>query len=186
MKSRQCVNIKALSIGDKDEFTSLYTQYWNQVYSFSRLYLVNPDTAEEVVQEVFIKVWEAKETLRDDVDFKGFLFIVTRNLIFSKFRKDLNEDYYKLTVLNALEQSYTIEDELEAKDLSAYIDILIQNLPPRCKEIFILSRTENMSYKEIAEKLAISEKTVENQISKALGYLKKNLRLLSVFLLLTT
>jgi len=110
------------------------------------------------------------------------MFVITRNLIFNQHRKNLNEDFYKMTVLAAMEDSYDIEEEIEAKNLSEYIDMLINELPPRRREIFNLSRKGNKSYKEIAELLNISEKTVENQISEALKYLRKNITLLSLFL----
>lgn len=182
MLSDYFVDIIALNKGDKTVFSSLYSHYWHQVYNFSRLYLTSQDAAEEVVQEVFVKVWESRETLRADTSFKGLLFIITRNLIFSKFRKEVNEDFYRMTVLKSVEESYTIEEEIEANDLKEYLKILINDLPPRCREVFILSRKENKSYKEIAELLSISEKTVENHISKALKILKENITMLSLFL----
>lgn len=174
--------ILLLKQNSKEAFTALYKKYWRQVYNFSRLYLTNQDTAEEVVQEVFIKVWEGRDFMREDDNFKGLMFIITRNLIFNQHRKNLNEDFYKMTVLAAIEDSYDIEEEIEAKNLSEYIDMLINELPPRRREIFNLSRKGNKSYKEIAELLNISEKTVENQISEALKYLRKNITLLSLFL----
>jgi RNA polymerase sigma-70 factor, ECF subfamily len=174
--------ISVLKQGSKEAFTSLYKMYWKQVYNFSRLYLTNPTSAEEVVQEVFIKIWESREFIREDDNFKGLLFIITRNLIFNHHRKNLNEEFYKVTVLAAMEEPYHVEEEIEAKNLSEYIDLLISELPPRRREIFNLSRKEHKSYKEIALLLDISEKTVENQISEALKYLKKNITLLVLFL----
>ena len=174
--------IVALKQGGKEAFTTLYQQYWRQVYNFSRLYLLNQSATEEVVQEVFIKVWESREFMREDDNFKGLLFIITRNLIFNRHRKHLNEDFYKVTVLSAIEDPYDVEEEIDAKDLSRYIDTLIDELPERRREIFNLSRKEHKSYKEIAQILHISEKTVENQISEALKFLKKNITLLSLFL----
>ena len=158
--------ILLLKQGSKDAFTALYKQYWKQVYNFSRLYLISADAAEEVVQEVF----------------KGLLFIITRNLIFNRHRKNVNEDFYKVTVLAALEEPYDVEEEIDAHNLQEYIDRLIDELPPRRREIFNLSRKEQKSYKEIALLLNISEKTVENKISEALKYLKKNITLLLLFI----
>ena len=170
-----------LKQGSKEAFTTLYKQYCKQVYDFSCLYLTSVSAAEEVVQEVFIKVWESREFLREDDNFKGLLFIITRNMIFNQHRKKLNEDFYRVTVLAAMEQSYDIEDEIETNNLREYIDLLIEELPPRRREIFNLSRKENKSYKEIALLLNISEKTVENQIHEALKFLKKNITLLLFF-----
>ncbi|KKB53976.1 RNA polymerase sigma-70 factor [Parabacteroides gordonii] len=174
--------ISLLKQSNKDAFTTLYKNYWRQVYNFSRLYLTTKEAAEEVVQEVFIKVWESRDFIREEDNFKGLLFIITRNMIFNQHRKSVNEDFYKMTVLTAMEASYDIEEEIEAKSLGEYIDMLIAELPPRRQIIFNLSRKENKTYKEIAELLDISEKTVENQIREALKYLRQNITLLSLFL----
>lgn len=176
------VLILLLKQSNQEAFTTLYKKYWKQVYNFSRLYLTSQSVAEEVVQEVFIKVWESRDFMREGDNFKGLLFIITRNLIFNMHRKNLNEDFYKMTVLSAMENSYDIEEEIDAKNLGEYIDLLIADLPPRRREIFNLSRKENKSYKEISLLLGISEKTVENQIGEALKFLRKNLILLSLFL----
>ena len=180
MEERELILL--LKQSSKDAFTALYKQYWKQVYNFSRLYLTSADAAEEVVQEVFIKIWETREFLREDDHFKGLLFIITRNLIFNRYRKNVNEEFYKVTVLAALEEPYDVEEEIDAHNLKEYIDRLIDELPPRRREIFNLSRKGQKSYKEIALLLDISEKTVENQISEALKYLKKNITLLLLFI----
>lgn len=174
--------IRKLRQSDKKAFTSLYELYWRKVYNFSRLYLYNQSVAEEVVQEVFVKIWEKRELIKENENFKGLLFIITRNLIFNRHKKNVNEEVYKITVLSAMEESYDPEEEIEARSLSEYIDKLIEELPPRRREIFNLSRRKHKSYKEIAEILHISEKTVENQISEAIRYLKKNVLLLIIFL----
>lgn len=173
----------ALKTDSEYGFAILYKRYWHQVYNFCRLYVKSRDVAEEIVQDVFVKVWESRKLIREDDNFKGLLFIITRNLVFNQYRKNINEDLYKITVLSSMEVSYSIEEEIDARDLSDYIDSLIKDLPTRRREIFDLSRKKNMSYKEIAGLLDISEKTVENQISEALKYLKSNLPLLTIFLL---
>ena len=141
-----------------------------------------PSIWRNICKEVFIKIWETREFLCEDDHFKGLLFIITRNLIFNRHRKNVNEDFYKVTVLAALEEPYDVEEEIDAHNLQEYIDRLIDELPPRRREIFNLSRKEQKSYKEIAILLNISEKTVENQISEALKYLKKNITLLLLFI----
>ncbi|MFV0582413.1 MAG: RNA polymerase sigma-70 factor [Parabacteroides gordonii] len=173
--------IKSLKEGSREAFSILYKQYWTRVYHFCTLYLNNRERAEDVVQEVFIKIWEFRHLIRDDERFESFLFIITRNLIFNQFRKDLNEDFYKMTVLSAMENSYDIEDEIDAYNLSKYIDQLIAELPERRRLIFNLSRKEYKSYKEIALLLNISEKTVKNQIAEALKFLRQNIPLLIYF-----
>ena len=158
MKERQI--IKSLKEGDREAFSMLYKQYWEKVYHFCGLYLNN----------------------REDDNFKGLLFVITRNLIFNQHRKNVNEDFYKMTVLSAMETSYDLEEEITAYNLGEYINHLIEELPERRRVIFNLSRKEHKSYKEIAFQLNISEKTVENQISEALKFLKKNIMLLIWFI----
>lgn len=171
-----------LKDGNKNAFTALYKSYWGQVHNFSRLYLTSPEEAEEVVQEVFVKVWEARLFLKEDESFKGFLFIITRNIIFNQFRKSFNENAYKVTVLNSTNEAYDIEGEMDASDLRIYIDKLILELPPRQQEVFRMSREQHLTYKEISLRLAISEKTVERHINEALKFLKKNIYLFNIFL----
>lgn len=179
--------IIALKQGNEKAFNILYKQYWKQVYNFCRLYLTNMEEAEEVVQDVFVRLWQSRDFLRENDNFKGLLFIISRNLVFNQTRKSFNHDFYTLSLLEALENmpeenSYDIEKELEAKDLSAYIDLLIAELPPQRQKIFHLSRKEHKSYKEIADLMHLSEKTVEHQVSEALKFLRKHITLLVIFL----
>lgn len=101
---------------------------------------------------------------------------------FQPFRKNLNEPFYQLSVIEAVEESYDIEEELDAANLRTHISALISMLPPRQKEVFRLSRDEELSYREIAERLQISERTVEHHISDALKFLRKNIKLYLLFL----
>lgn len=165
--------ITQLKNGDESAFTALYKLYWGKVYSFSRLYLTSLVEVEEVVQEVFVKLWEARIFVKEDESFKGFLFIITRNIIFNQFRKSFNENAYKITVLNSTDEAYDIEEEMDASDLRRYIDTLVTELSPRQQEVFRLSREQHLSYKEIAVQLDITEKTVERHINDALRFIRK-------------
>lgn len=171
-----------LKNGDEKAFTTLYRLYWSKVYNFSRLYLSSITEVEEVVQEVFVKVWDTRDFLRADDNFKGYLFIITRNLIFNQFRKSFNENAYKLTVLSAAMDYYDMEDELSAADLKEFIKRMVGELPPRQQEVFKMSRDEHLTYKEIATRLNISEKTVERHINEAIKFLKKNIMLYLIFI----
>ena len=171
-----------LKEGNENAFTTLYETYWAKVYNFSRLYLTSSTEIEEVVQDVFVKVWEARIFIKENENFKGFLFIITRNIIFNQFRKSFNENAYKLAVLKSASESYSIEEEMVASDLHIYIKKLIEELPPRQQEVFKLSREKHLSYREIAQQLDISEKTVERHINEALKFLRKNIYLFSLFL----
>lgn len=175
--------ILALKEGNEGAFKELYDIYWKNVFHFATLYIRNSEEVREIVQEVFIKLWEARESLKAEESLKGFLFIVTRNHIFNRARsKSFNYDFYEVTLNNALEQSYNIEQEMDAKDLAIYIDELVNQMPPQRKMVFTLSRKEYKSYKEIALLLDISEKTVERHINESLKFIKANLKLFLLFL----
>ena len=171
-----------LKEGNENAFTTLYETYWAKVYNFSRLYLTSSTEIEEVVQDVFVKVWEARIFIKENENFKGFLFIITRNIIFNQFRKSFNENAYKLTVLSAAMDYYDMEDELSAADLKEFIKRMVGELPPRQQEVFKMSRDEHLTYKEIATRLNISEKTVERHINEAIKFLKKNIMLYLIFI----
>ena len=177
-----------LKEGDEKAFTTLYRRYWSKVYNFSRLYLSSILEIEEVVQEGFVKVenftgmFGVVSLLREDDNFKGFLFVITRNLVFNQFRRSFNENAYKLTVLSSIMPYYNLEEELTAADLQEFIEKMVKELPPRQQEVFNLSRNAHLTYKEISIRLNISEKTVERHINEALKFLKKNIMFYLIFI----
>ncbi|MGM9798817.1 MAG: RNA polymerase sigma-70 factor [Parabacteroides sp.] len=173
--------ILRLKSDDREAFSLLYQRYWAKVHRFCQLYLTDRSLAEDVVQEVFIKIWESRAFLHEEDHFEGLLFIITRNFIFNQHRKSVNEEFYELTVIAAMESEEDVEAEISARNLQQFIDTLIKELPERRRLIFNMSRKEHKSYKEIAQALQLSEKTVENQINAALKFLRKNLLLLLYF-----
>lgn len=93
--------ILALKNGSEEAFTSLYHKYCDKVYKFCRLYYTNDSTTEEVVQEVFIKLWDIRSYVNENENLEGLLFIITRNMIFSNSKKNFNETFYKMSILAA-------------------------------------------------------------------------------------
>lgn len=175
--------ILELKNGSESAFREIYDRYWLHIFHFASLYISNKEEVREIVQDVFIKLWESKHFLKEDENFKGYLFIITRNHIFNKSKSTyFNHDFYQITIDNALEYSYRIEDELDAKELEKHINILISEMPPQRQAVFTMSRKLYKTYKEIATELGISEKTVERHVNEAIRYIKSNLTLLMIFL----
>jgi len=171
-----------LKQGDETSFTFVYDHYWWKVYRFSEIYLNDDEEIKEAVQEVFIKLWESRASINENKDIDGLLFIMTRNTIFDYFRKSLNKVTMKITALEVAEKIAISDETLEVKDLLEYIWKLVSLLPPRQQEVFIMSRKQQMTNKEIAEQLDISEKAVERNIYFALKFIKKNLNLFIFFI----
>jgi len=168
--------------GDEIAFKQLYNLYWNRVYHFATLYLSDSFECEDVTQVAFLKLWEKRASLSTEKDLDGLLFIIIRNLVFSKHRRSLNERAVKKTLLEAGVIDDSVEAAIDAKDLADYVDILASNLPPRQRQAFLLSRRDGLSNKEIASVMNISVKGVERNIDLALKFIRRNLPLLMIFL----
>lgn len=173
MKEREIIS--RVINGDSNAFTALYNHYWGKVYNFTQLYIISKEDAEEIVQEVFTKVWGNRDKLNENKNFEGFLFILTRNTIFNHSRDNFNKDFYKITISDAynLKGDDVVEDIIAA-DIAKHINNLIEQLPLRQKEVYKLSRVEYLSYKEIAQLLSIEPKTVERHINEAIKHLRKH------------
>ena len=174
--------------GNHSAFEWIYNKYWSQVYNFARLYVCSIEESKEVVQDVFVKLWDSRHLINENSNFKGFLFIVTRNIIFNKKRERINNEYYKFSVLEAFSEKensnyYGVEEEIYATELGQYIDLLIDSLPEKQKQIFLLSRKEHLTNKEIADRMNLSVKSIEGYLTKSLKYLKENITLFYIFLM---
>jgi RNA polymerase sigma-70 factor (family 1) len=166
--------VKSLSKGNLLAFNTLYNEYSGRLYRFAFGYLKSEDEAGELVQEVFTTIWEKRSNLKEELSFKSFLFTIAFNIIKKHFRTRtyLNE-YFKKGIGDDLDMQTS--QKITYDSLYQYVTELVNQLPERRREIFIKSRFEGLSIKEIAEKLGISHKTVENQLTDALKFIRTNL-----------
>ncbi|MFP5157257.1 RNA polymerase sigma-70 factor [Phocaeicola plebeius] len=167
--------IRQVKQGNSKAFKTIFDRYWNIVYRFTGLYLMDNYEKEEITQQVFIKLWEKRELLDEEKDLDGLLFIITRNLIFNHIRKSINEEKLAETLQLASEASSEIEQGIEAEDLRKYIEKLVQMLPERQRTAFILSKKKGLKVKEIAEEMHISEKGAARNLYLATKFLKKHI-----------
>jgi RNA polymerase sigma-70 factor (ECF subfamily) len=166
--------VRELSKGNLLAFNTLYKEYSGRLYRFAFGYLKSEEEAEELVQEVFTKIWEKRRDMKEELSFKSFLFTIAFNIIRKHFRtKSQISEYFKSGISDDLDMQTS--QKITYDSLYQYITDLVNQLPDRRKEIFIKSRFEGLSIKEIAEKLKISHKTVENQLTDALKFIRTNL-----------
>ncbi|GAJ09662.1 unnamed protein product, partial [marine sediment metagenome] len=164
------------ALGDIASFDKLFTKYSEKLYLFAVGYLKKQEDAEGLVQEVFIKVWEKRLELREDLSFKSFLFTIAYNAIVDHFRKWSKEEECLEHFRKTLDLYHNEpEKKVEYSDLEELALKTIEKLPPKRKLIYQLSRQEELTNKEIAERLKISIKTVEYHMSLALKFLKEQL-----------
>ncbi|HEY5123068.1 MAG TPA: RNA polymerase sigma-70 factor [Ignavibacteria bacterium] len=172
-----------LSKGNLLAFNTLFKEYSGRLYRFAFGYLKSEAEAEELVQEVFTIIWEKRAALKEELSFKSFLFTIAFNIIRKHFRtKDYLSEYFKTGISDDLD--IRTSQKITYDSLYQYITDLVNQLPERRKEIFIKSRFEGQSIKEISEELKISHKTVENQLTDALKFIRTNLNRESISVIL--
>ena len=168
--------VLALKDGNLRAFSELFDRYGKRLYRFSMGYLKSAENAEEIVQEVFMKIWNNREDLSAQKSFESYLFTISKNGILNTIRKSKSEQVYLNYVKIHPEKNVLLDDELNFKELEKAYKEAIEQLSPRRKEIYILSREQFLSNAEIAKKMNISIKTVENQMTSALSEIRQNLR----------
>ena len=165
----------SITEGDERAFMRFVEHHTPAVYSHVLTYLKDPFRAEEITQNVFLKIWQQRASFRTIGNFRGFLYIVTRNSTLSALREKLfSWDEAKKDDLpsDAMDPARAAE----YAQLSKELDRAIEKLPPRRKEVFKLSRLENQTYDEIAARLQISKSAVNQHIVEALVFLRTYLR----------
>ena len=173
----------ALSV--KENFDSIYINNFSRLFLFAKEYVLFDEEAENIVQDIFLMLWEKREALRVDVSLTAYLFTLVKNKCIDFLRHQMVEQMYsenvkheyneelnvKLFALESFDHDFSSEEDIETLLRNA-----IDKLPERCRLIFIKSRIEGKKYKEIAEELNLSVNTVEGQISIALKKLREELK----------
>ncbi|UCH15330.1 MAG: RNA polymerase sigma-70 factor [Bacteroidales bacterium] len=166
--------VREIKGGDHDSFRQIYYKYSEKVYLFTVRYISNVGDAEEIVQEVFSRIWEYRNNLDENRSFNGYILTITKNIIFNENRKKVNFNIYCKYIINYLQGiSNQTENQVIYESVKNLINKEINNFPPKRRQIFNMSRNEGLSYNEIAKKLSISEKTVESHLRLALNRLRK-------------
>lgn len=166
--------VKALSKGEIKAFNDLFQLYGNRIFRFALGYLKSEHDAEELVQDVFLKVWEKRFELKENLSFKAYVFTIAFNIIRKYFvKKALTIKYFEQQVHEDLDLE-TIQN-IDYQSTKSLIDNLVNQLPARRRMVFVKSRFEGLSVKEIADELGTSPKTVENQLGEALKFIREHL-----------
>lgn len=169
---QQLVNL--LRTGSQFAFEKLFEKYSQKLFRFSFSYLKSEADSEEIVQNVFLKIWENRQNLRDETSFKSYLFTIAFNVIRKNFNQKAKENKYKTELLEVLAtENPMLETNSDFEVYVLKLEQLIEQMPERRKEIFLKRKKEGKSVREIASSMDISPKTVENQITEAMNYLKK-------------
>jgi RNA polymerase sigma-70 factor, ECF subfamily len=170
--------------GDERSFALIFHAWYGSLLHFCMEYVVDFEAARNIVQNVFLKLWERRELLDEDSNLKAFLYVMAKNEAISHLRHLKTEAGFQK---NARKFSPDLElnlgaisdldfNKIDIDQISSVIESVISSLPERCQEVFRMSRYEELKNKEIAERLQISEKAVEANITRALKTLKEKLK----------
>lgn len=166
-----------LKNGSFQAFERLYNMYSGKLYNFiMRISSGNQYMAEEVVQSAFIRVWEVRERVEPESSFISFLCTIAKNLLMNMYQRQTVEYVYNEYLKNTgVDRDSQTEESIDLRFLNEYIDSLAEELPAQRKKIFILSKRQNYTNKEIAEMMGISESTVATQLPLAVKFMREQL-----------
>lgn len=158
-------------------FDQIYEMFSHKLFSFVFRILKNEAEVDDIVQEVFVKIWESRNKLEDYKLLNSYIFTIAYNSSIDLIRKRISNSKYIELLRNSstINFSPSIISQIEFNELNIQVEKLISNLPDRQKQVYLLHREEGLTYPEIAKQLGISKNTVENHMVKALKYLRQNM-----------
>ena len=168
--------LKLVAKGDERAFTELFDAYYRQLGEYVYKLTESIEVTEEIVQDVFIKIWLKKEKLLELDNFSYYLFILSKNQTLNHLRKKANDKVRQLEWLKQFEEEVYIPDDSSViEEYRSLMDEAIEKLPPQQKKVYKLSREERLKHEEIAKMLDISPETVKKHIKLALRFIKNEL-----------
>ncbi len=170
--------------GNEKAFELIFHKYFQRLFNFAKAYVIDKEVAKEIIQESYMKIWEIRSRLKPESNPEALLFTLVRNIALNYLKHRLIERKYLQTAkqqneihrLHYVALKNDVIEKLYSAEIQAALNRAIENLPTRCRQVFKLSRIENLANKEIASKLNISVKTVENQITAALKRIRPAIR----------
>jgi RNA polymerase sigma-70 factor (ECF subfamily) len=160
---------------DKKAFEALFRDYFKPLTGFALKFTGDLDSAKEIVHDVFVKLWEKREEIDLEKAVKSYLYTSVNNRCLNFIRDNKKFDRNEFALEKNTEQAFSTDESIETIEMRSIIEKSLESLPPKCREVFLMSRNENLKYQEIADKLKISIKTVEAHISKAMKVLRIDL-----------
>ena len=169
--------IELLMNGSKPAFGELYTRYKERLMYLCKRFMKNENDVEDIVHDIFLQLWETRNTINAELSFSAYLHTMTRNYILKKFRHfNVHSRFAQTVLMNATDSTNETEDTIISNDYEILLNKAIECLSPRQKEVYHLSRIQKLSYKEISDLMQISVDTVQEYASLALKKIKTYLK----------
>ena len=161
---------------DRASFDALFRRYYTPLCRFSYAMCLSQEDAEESVQDMFVQLWEKAPGMNIEISVKAYLYTSVRNFTLNAIKKQQTEQQHLSEYSEMDTNSHEDDDRITDAQIATLIQSGVNTLPDRCREIFILSKQEGLTYEEIANYLNISEKTIDNQMGIALRKLREFIR----------
>jgi RNA polymerase sigma-70 factor (ECF subfamily) len=163
---------------DKEAFNVLFYMYAEKLQKFSMTFFSKAEEAEEIVQDVFIKIWVKRKNINNPASFNAYIYTIAKNMIFNSLKKNIYHKKFETFQYNT-KQAFqnTTENDVLYQETRQRLESALEQLPAKRREVFLMSRRYGLKNKEIAEKLDISLKTVESHMSLSLKFLKEVFRI---------
>ncbi|WP_372772636.1 RNA polymerase sigma-70 factor [Mangrovibacterium sp.] len=170
------VILRDMANDDKRAFDCLYHLYYSKLYFYSKMFLKTTEGIEDILQEVFVKVWMNRRNIKNIGTYNAFLYTVTKNTLLNDMRSRLkSEQFMENHFSNSVSTEFVTQHEIEYRDFNEKVNEFIFQLPEKRRRIYLMSREEGKTNPEIAAELSISVKTVEDHMTHALKFLKKRI-----------
>jgi len=177
--------IRRLKKDDKSAVDELFGYYYPRLYHFSKSILKIETGIDDILQEVFVKIWLNRQKIINAGTFNAYIFTITKNEVLNLIRSSVKDHTFKDELyLRSVAEEYQTQNQLEYDEIKTGIDHIVSSLPEKRKQVFILSRTEGLSNKEIAQQLNISKKTIEDHITHAIKHIKSAMQEMGMISLL--
>lgn len=168
--------LSALKQDSKEAFSLLFQTYYTDLVLFGGNFVKDKSSCEDIVQSIFLKLWNDRKNIRIEISLKSYLLKAVRNSCFDEFRHLEVVRQYESDYENSVLDCYDTENYVLYSDLHDHLNRALEQVPELYREAFVLNRFEGLKYREIAEKLNVSERTVEVRVSKTLELLRKYLK----------
>jgi len=164
----------AVQIGNSDAFNEVYCRYRKKVQGYAYRFVRCTEEAEELTQDVFVRLWENREKIDPSQNFDAYLFTIIRNIFLGALRRKAKMNVFRNEMLEDEPMMNSIENYMDFKDCQQLANQAIETLPPQAKMAYMLSRNEGFSHENISSQMGITKNTVNNHIKKSLGHIRKH------------
>lgn len=180
------VLISKLKLGDQSAFSSIFTAYYQNLVMFATKFTHDPNDAEEIVQDTFLRLWEEHESVEINISLKSFLLKIVQNKCIDWYRHNkIIRTYNNFMIEGAPQFTHDTDGYILYSELQEQIEVALDKLPEEISEVFRMSRNKGLKYHEIADILNVSIRTIEVRIGKALHMLHNQLKGYFVIIIIT-